>query len=433
MAAPQPQKRMVSSVFITLASPYRAQVRPASRDTQPSATGTGPQLPITGDAGFTWTATPPATRAAPTANGQHQAQPLPEWRGSKGTGPAGSAALATAASTALTPAASTAGTTALTPAASTAGTTALTTAGNRENGTEDFPSVLPPPPPPPPPEAALPAFSSPCPPPPPPPLAVTAPPVSSAGPLHTLKGTAAGQGRQCEEQTPSGGEKQPVHDQPLDSQHSRSAPPHTDSREICGFCHKLVPSTEPAVEALSKTYHAGCFQCRQCRRPLAGQLYYNKVGTPLCEPCYSATLERCMRCSQVIQDHVIRAMGKASHPECFICTVCSRPIGEEKFAVDDKNELYCLQDYYRTFAPECSVCRQLIVPREDGKDSYTVECLGRCFHEDCYRCENCRVLLSPEPNEQGCYPLEGRILCKPCHLSQSRSLLVTSADLAPAL
>uniref|UniRef100_W5MMG4 Filamin binding LIM protein 1 n=1 Tax=Lepisosteus oculatus TaxID=7918 RepID=W5MMG4_LEPOC len=377
MAAPQPQKRMVSSVFITLAPPYRAQVRPASRDTQPSATGTGSQPPNTGGAGFTRTASPPATRAAPTANGQHQAQPSPGWRGSKGTGPTGSAALATAASAALTTAASTARTTALTTAAS----TALTTAGN------NFPSVLPPPPPPPPPEAALPAFSSPCLPLPPPPLAVTAPPVSSAGPLHTLKGTAAGQGRQCEEQAPSGGEKQPV-DQPLDSQPSCSS-------EICGYCHKLVPSTEPAVEALSKTYHAGCFQCRQCRRPLAGQLYYNKVGTPLCEPCYSATLERCMRCSQVIQDHVIRAMGKASHPECFICTVCSRPIGEEKFAVDDKNELYCLQDYYRTFAPECSVCRQLIVPREDGKDAYTVECLGRCFHEDCYRCENCRVLLSP--------------------------------------
>lgn len=41
----------------------------------------------------------------------------------------------------------------------------------------------------------------------------------------------------------------------------------------------------------------------------------------------------------------------------------------------------------RKYAPQCSACNLLIIPREDGTDSYTVECLGRSFHEDCYRCE----------------------------------------------
>lgn len=34
----------------------------------------------------------------------------------------------------------------------------------------------------------------------------------------------------------------------------------------------------------------------------------------------------------------------------------------------------------------CSACQHPIVPRED-KDTYKIECLGRSFHEGCYRCE----------------------------------------------
>ncbi|MBN3300792.1 FBLI1 protein, partial [Amia calva] len=168
---------------------------------------------------------------------------------------------------------------------------------------------------------------------------------------------------------------------------------------------------------MNRTYHPACFLCRQCRHPLAGELYYNKAGTPLCEPCYQATLEQCGRCGQVIQDQVIRALDKAFHPACFTCVVCSQPIGAERFAVDDNNELHCLLDYYRRFASRCCVCEQLIIPAPDGRDLYTVECLGRSFHEACYCCQVCGVQLSPEPTDQGCFPLDDRILCKPCHIN----------------
>lgn len=56
--------------------------------------------------------------------------------------------------------------------------------------------------------------------------------------------------------------------------------------EVCGFCRKPVALSEPAIEALNRTYHDGCFQCRSCHIPLAGKQYYNKAGIPLCEDCY---------------------------------------------------------------------------------------------------------------------------------------------------
>ncbi|KAK2906460.1 hypothetical protein Q8A67_005445 [Cirrhinus molitorella] len=191
--------------------------------------------------------------------------------------------------------------------------------------------------------------------------------------------------------------------------------------DVCGFCRKPVPLSEPAIEALNRTYHAECFQCRQCHAPLAAKIYYNKSGIPLCDDCYQASLEPCWACGEVIKDHVIRALERAYHPPCFVCTTCRQPIGEQRFAQGEVGEVYCLQDYYRKYAPQCRACGELIIPREDGTDSYTVECLGHTYHEDCYRCEVCSVLLSPEPNENGCHPLDGQILCKPCHMSLVQS------------
>uniref|UniRef100_A0A674BTQ8 Filamin binding LIM protein 1 n=1 Tax=Salmo trutta TaxID=8032 RepID=A0A674BTQ8_SALTR len=179
----------------------------------------------------------------------------------------------------------------------------------------------------------------------------------------------------------------------------------TPSKEqlMCGFCRKPVALSETAIEALNRTYHASYFQCRLCHIPLAGKLYYNKtINNDKLLSFLQASLELCRACGEVIKDQVIRALERAYHPPCFI-------------SQGEVGEVYCLQDYYRKYATQFSACQQLIIPREDGIDSYTVECLGRSFHEDCYRCEVCSTQLSPEPNDHGCHPLDGRVLCKSCH------------------
>ncbi|XP_029989229.1 filamin-binding LIM protein 1 isoform X2 [Sphaeramia orbicularis] len=220
--------------------------------------------------------------------------------------------------------------------------------------------------------------------------------------------------REVETSTPSSGLTQAEQSQGI---HKNTQHTSEESKEVCGFCRKPVALSEPAIEALNRTYHEGCFQCRSCHIPLAGKHYYNKSGIPLCEDCYQASLELCWACGEVIKDHVIRALERAYHPTCFTCTTCKQQIGEQRFAQGEVGEVYCLQDYYRKYAPKCNACNQLIIPKEDGTDSYTVECLGHSYHEDCYRCDVCVIQLSPEPNEHGCYPLDGRMLCKSCHLT----------------
>ncbi|KAL0978067.1 hypothetical protein UPYG_G00165500 [Umbra pygmaea] len=227
--------------------------------------------------------------------------------------------------------------------------------------------------------------------------------------------------RQPEQSTPSGGRgpsKLPQWTEGHPEQQLETAA----TKDVCGFCRKPVALSETAIEALNRTYHAACFQCRQCHIPLAGKMYYNKAGIPLCDDCYQASLELCWACGEIIKDQVIRALERVYHPTCFICSTCSQQIGEQRFAQGEVGEVYCLQDYYRKYAPQCSACQQLIIPREDGTDSFTVECLGRSFHEDCYRCEVCSTQLSPEPNDLGCHPLDGRVLCKSCHLTMVQSV-----------
>ncbi|XP_029332311.1 filamin-binding LIM protein 1 [Mus caroli] len=189
-------------------------------------------------------------------------------------------------------------------------------------------------------------------PPPPPPPPPQAP--SKGSSVHPPPGHA----RPLEEELP------PPPEEPV------TLPEREVSTDVCGFCHKPVSPRELAVEAMKRQYHPQCFTCRTCRRQLAGQRFYQKDGRPLCEPCYQLTF-------------LARAPGPS-----------------------------------RKFAPVCSICENPIIPR-DGKDAFKIECMGRNFHENCYRCEDCSVLLSVEPTDQGCYPLNDHLFCKPCHMKRS--------------
>ncbi|KAI1231353.1 Filamin-binding LIM protein 1, partial [Lamprotornis superbus] len=224
-------------------------------------------------------------------------------------------------------------------------------------------------------------------------------------------------------------------------------PERDSSRDICAFCHKVLGPQELTVEAMRKQYHPDCFTCRTCHRLLAGQRYFQRDGCPTCDTCFQATLEKCAKCQDLITEHIVRALGKGYHPSCFSCAACGRAIGTESFAVDEQGDVYCVPDFYRLamgeclphwelgsarpchpagltlfpfapirkYAPMCSACERPIVPHED-EDTYKIECLGRSFHENCYRCENCRMLLSPELTENGCYPLDDHLLCKSCYV-----------------
>lgn len=192
--------------------------------------------------------------------------------------------------------------------------------------------------------------------------------------------------------------------------------------DLCGFCGKGLSRTETVVRAGEHLYHVHCFTCSKCEQQLQGQQYYENKGRPLCEDCYQDTLECCAVCQKRITERLLKAMGKAYHPECFTCAVCHRPLQGEPFIVDQNNLPHCVADYHRRYAPRCSVCGDPIAPEPGRDETVRVVALEKNFHMMCYKCEECGCSLSVEADDSGCFPLDGHVLCKKCHIVRARAV-----------
>ncbi|KAJ4943599.1 hypothetical protein JOQ06_006098 [Pogonophryne albipinna] len=129
----------------------------------------------------------------------------------------------------------------------------------------------------------------------------------------------------------------------------------------------------------------------------------------------------CTICSKPIMERILRATGKAYHPHCFTCVVCSRSLDGVPFTVDASNHIHCIEDFHKKFAPRCCVCSEPIMPAPGQEETVRIVALDRDFHVQCYRCEDCGSLLS-EGDNQGCYPLDGHVLCKNCNSSRIQDL-----------
>ncbi|XP_026708274.1 zyxin isoform X3 [Athene cunicularia] len=200
-------------------------------------------------------------------------------------------------------------------------------------------------------------------------------------------------------------------------------PPPTEAAtsELCGFCQKPLSRTQPAVRALDCLFHVECFTCFKCEKQLQGQQFYNVDEKPFCEDCYAGTLEKCSVCKQTITDRMLKATGNSYHPQCFTCVMCHTPLEGASFIVDQANQPHCVDDYHRKYAPRCSVCSEPIMP-EPGKDeTVRVVALEKNFHMKCYKCEDCGKPLSIEADENGCFPLDGHVLCIKCHTVRAKT------------
>ncbi|XP_072442676.1 filamin-binding LIM protein 1 [Chiloscyllium punctatum] len=286
---------------------------------------------------------------------------------------------------------------------------------------EDFPL---PPPPPPAPEKAKDAFYSNEMPLPPPPLQACEEPVPSltdSKQSRLLKSNVGTSPKQQEFSPPSKPARFDQKDSLTQIMNDKLNGLPDSGQDICAFCNRLIPPTIPVVEAMGKIFHEDCLKCRKCQCKLVGKIYYNLDDNPHCDSCYRDTVEKCEKCRKPIMDQITRAMDKAFHSECFRCVVCNRLIGSERFGLNQDKEIYCLEDFQKRYAPQCSVCEKPIIPETAKEECLNIELFGRHFHVNCYRCEKCGLLLSPDATEEGCFPLNKHILCKTCYLRSTSS------------
>ncbi|MBN3295583.1 LPP protein, partial [Amia calva] len=198
-------------------------------------------------------------------------------------------------------------------------------------------------------------------------------------------------------------------------------PPSEEYFGRCSCCGENVVGEGTGCTAMDQVFHVDCFICMTCGRKLRGKPFYAVEKKAYCEPCYINTLETCNICMKPIMERILRATGKAYHPHCFTCVVCHRSLDGIPFTVDAGNHIHCIEDFHKKFAPRCSVCQESIMPAPGQEETVRIVALDRDFHVQCYRCEDCGSLLS-EGDNQGCYPLDGHILCKNCNTARIQAL-----------
>lgn len=209
----------------------------------------------------------------------------------------------------------------------------------------------------------------------------------------------------------------------------------SDSQDLdvfgtCIKCDGKVIGESSGCTAMGNMYHVTCFCCHRCNVNLQGKPFYAVEGQPYCETDYYETLEKCSVCDMPILDRILRATGKPYHPNCFTCVVCGKSLDGIPFTVDAMNQIHCIEDFHKKFAPRCCVCELPIMPEEGEEETVRVVALDRSFHVRCYRCEDCGLLLSSESEGRGCYPLDDHILCRNCNAHRIRLLTnVMTTDL----
>lgn len=195
-----------------------------------------------------------------------------------------------------------------------------------------------------------------------------------------------------------------------------------DSFGTCVQCGDRVVGENTGCTAMDQIYHIACFTCQQCQINLQGKPFYALDGKPYCEEDYLNTLEKCSVCLKPILERILRATGKPYHPQCFTCIICGKSLDGIPFTVDATNQIHCIEDFHKKFAPRCCVCNMPIMPEPGQDETIRVVALDRSFHINCYKCEDCGLLLSSEAEGRGCYPLDDHILCKSCNAKRVQAL-----------
>nr|XP_006112195.1 thyroid receptor-interacting protein 6-like isoform X1 [Pelodiscus sinensis] len=204
--------------------------------------------------------------------------------------------------------------------------------------------------------------------------------------------------------------------------HDMNHPPAGEYFGRCARCGENVVGDGTGCVAMDQVFHVHCFTCATCHARLRGQPFYAIERRAYCEACYVVTLEKCSMCSKPIMDRILRAMGKAYHPQCFTCVVCHHCLDGVPFTVDATSQVHCIEDFHRKFAPRCSVCGNAIMPEPGQEETVRIVALDRSFHIGCYKCEECGLLLSSEGEGRGCYPLDGHVLCRACSARRIQEL-----------
>lgn len=221
---------------------------------------------------------------------------------------------------------------------------------------------------------------------------------------------------------------------------------HKEAQEECWVCKKKI--SDDHIFCNKKFYHPRCMKCYVCGEQLRDR-YITYKDQPVCEKDFKEIGHSCSVCDQVITGEVyvldeayfcekdfeaISSTGVCAvcakdispddslavgdvlfHHGCMTCQVCNKNMEGKSITLDNKNRVYCTEDYTRKFCSMCAVCKKSIVPKKGQTKVPRLKAMGKDFHLDCFKCEDCSLVLSPGVKGKECWPIGTHLLCYRCN------------------
>jgi len=160
----------------------------------------------------------------------------------------------------------------------------------------------------------------------------------------------------------------------------------------CSGCGVVV--TGPFVSLANKTFHNHCFKCAKCKCSLSGVQTVAKGNEILCVSCGA---NKCAKCSKLLLQGGITALGNSWHESCFVCHQCNAPLGKKKKFLVRNEQPVCLNcsqpsnpSSLRNSEKVCFSCKKSLL----ATDTDILIALGHSFHSQCFSCTFCKQLIT---------------------------------------
>ncbi|KAF9201612.1 hypothetical protein BGZ59_002597, partial [Podila verticillata] len=154
----------------------------------------------------------------------------------------------------------------------------------------------------------------------------------------------------------------------------KASSPTFSRRPVCAGCEGSIHSSETAVYALGKSWHAHHLSCDHCHQLIqTHEGHVEKNGRVYCPRDYNDLfLPKCRGCGLALEKEAVCAQdGKLEgkwHSGCFGCQSCKKPFPDKSFYVFE-NAPYCRRHYHRMNNSLCKGCDQPI----EGSCAQTME------------------------------------------------------------
>lgn len=181
---------------------------------------------------------------------------------------------------------------------------------------------------------------------------------------------------------------------------------------ICPGCKNKTELQ--CIQAAGHDWHAECFRCSLCSRPLNVKAFISKDDLIFHKECYLQCFnERCAKCTQIIEKDFVSLLGRKYHRECFICERCGDRNSIQNKCLSLFSMPYCSNCYddLLKLMPTCVTCRHPVLPNDERKEFFWQGKKYVVHSPDCYKCIQCS-----KSNEDELHVVyNSRLYCQTCY------------------